>query len=196
MYAKSAVTIANILDAAQNLFTSRNYADVTMSDIAKAADVTKGALYHHFASKEDLYLQMVHRYLAATEAMLSEVVVESAGQPCRDRLRQITVSFLKLPDIQRGLMRLIRRDINIFRDPERERLIRAYQKALPEPVESVVREGILTGEINEADARLLAWEHVAIVEVALRPYAQEVLGDVEMIADFVIGLFFDGVAKK
>lgn len=196
MYAKSAVTIANILDAAQNLFTSRNYADVTMSDIAQAADVTKGALYHHFASKEDLYLQMVHRYLGAAEVMMSSVVSSSAGQPCRDRLRQVTLSFLNLPDIQKDLMHLVRRDINIFRDPDRERLIRAYQKALPEPVETVIREGIVGGEVNGTDARLLAWEHVAIVEVALRPYAQSVLGDVEEISDFVIGLFFDGVASR
>jgi AcrR family transcriptional regulator len=60
MYAKSATTITNILEAAQALFLEKNYADVTMTDIAEAADVTKGALYHHFSGKEDLYLRMMH----------------------------------------------------------------------------------------------------------------------------------------
>jgi AcrR family transcriptional regulator len=196
MYAKSAVTIANILESAQGLFITKNYADVTMSDIAFAADVTKGALYHHFSSKEDLYLKMMHGYLAEIAAMASSVVQSTEGWPCRDRLRQVTVSFLKLPEIQKELMRLVRRDINILKNPERELLIRDYQASLPEPVEAIIRAGIVNGEIDGTDARLLSWEHVAVVEVVLRPYAQSVLGDAEDIADFVIGLFFDGAAKR
>jgi AcrR family transcriptional regulator len=196
MYAKSAVTIANIMEAAQGLFISKNYADVTMSDIAQTAEVTKGALYHHFSSKEDLYLKMVHQYLAEIEAMTTAVVQESAGWSCRDRLRQVTLSFLTLPEIRKDLMRLVRRDSNIFQDPDRDRLIRAYQRALPEPVEAIIRDGIVDGEIDGTDARLLSWEHVAMVEVLLRPYAQNALGDVEATADFVIGLFFDGVARR
>jgi AcrR family transcriptional regulator len=194
MYAKSVVTIANIIDAAQGLFTTRNYADVTMSDIAQTAEVTKGALYHHFSSKEDLYLKMAHGYLAEIEAMTTAVARQSKENTCRDRLRQFTVAFLNLPDIKKELMRLVRRDINVFAGTDRQQLIRAYQKAVPEPVEAILRDGIIRGEMKGTDARLLSWEHVAIVEVVLRPYALGVLGDIEAIADFVIGLFFDGVA--
>lgn len=196
MYAKSVVTIANIMEAAQSLFITRNYADVTMSDIAQTAEVTKGALYHHFSSKEDLYLKMVHGFLAEIEAMTTALVRQSQGGACRERLHQFTVAFLSLPDIEKAMMRLVRRDINTFTDPDRTRLIRAYQKALPEPIEAILRDGIVHGEIEGTDARLLSWEHVAIVEVVLRPYALGVLGDVEAIADFVIGLFFDGVSSR
>ncbi len=52
MLTKSETTIANILTAAASLFTARNYADVTMDQIAVACSVTKGALYHHFKSHE------------------------------------------------------------------------------------------------------------------------------------------------
>ncbi|NJN55348.1 MAG: hypothetical protein HC804_11660, partial [Anaerolineae bacterium] len=44
--------------------------------------------------------------------------------------------------------------------------------------------------------RLLSWQHVAIVEVVLRPYAINVLGAPEQVADFVVNLFFDGVAPS
>ena len=54
MYSKSTATITSILEAAQRLFLQKNYADVTMGEIAQAARVTKGALYHHFRSKRAL----------------------------------------------------------------------------------------------------------------------------------------------
>ncbi len=54
MYTKSQTTINTILEAARTLFTQRNYADVTIADIAAVAGASKGALYHHFPSKEDI----------------------------------------------------------------------------------------------------------------------------------------------
>lgn len=194
MYAKSAVTIANILDAAASLFIARNFADVTMSEIADAADVTKGALYHHFDSKEDLYLSMMHAYLEETRALMAGVA--AAGGSCRERLRRFTLTFLQLPPQKQALMQLVRRDVNIFDGRERERLVRAYQAALPEQAELIIQDGIDSGELMAEDARLLSWEHVASVEVVLADYARQQLGDPEAMADFVIGLFFDGVARK
>ena len=121
MYAKSTTTIANILEAAESLFTSKNYADVTMAEIAETAAVTKGALYHHFASKEALYLTMMHNFLEEIGAILSEVVAESAERPCRDRLHQFTLTFLNQPPGKQELMRLVRRDVNILQDPNRQK---------------------------------------------------------------------------
>jgi AcrR family transcriptional regulator len=195
MYARSAVTIASILDAAAALFTTRNYADVTMADIADAAEVTKGALYHHFSGKEELYLRLMHDYLAEVGELLSGVVAATVGQPSRDRLHRFTLTFLRQPPLKRELMHLVRRDINIFQAQEREALIHAYQAALPQQAEAIIRDGIAAGEIVAEDARLLSWEHVAIVEVVLRPYAASILGSPERIADYVISLYFDGVGK-
>ena len=50
MYDKSLVTIAQILDSAQQLFINKSYDDITMVEIAREANVTKGAIYHHFNS--------------------------------------------------------------------------------------------------------------------------------------------------
>jgi AcrR family transcriptional regulator len=48
-----------ILDAASELFSQRSYSKVSVSDIAEAAGVAKGLLHHYFASKHDLYLEVV-----------------------------------------------------------------------------------------------------------------------------------------
>lgn len=194
MYAKSEATITNILQAAQTLFIAKNYADVTMADIALAADVTKGALYHHFESKEALYLALMLAEMAEKQALMAEAVASPGS--CRERLHRLTLNFFNLPDEKRTLMKLVRRDINIFKDPVRNKLVRAYQAALPNQVEAIIRDGIRAGELIEADPRLLAWQYVAMVEVVLTDYARQALGSQDYMAEYVLNLFFCGAGQK
>jgi hypothetical protein len=106
------------------------------------------------------------------------------------------LNFLQLPTEMLGVLRLVRRDINIFKDPMRAELIRAYQTAVPEQVEVIIRAGIEDGELRPLDARLLSWELVALVEVVLRPYSWAVIGEPQEMTEFVIGLFFDGIGTQ
>ena len=50
-----------LLDAATRLFHENGYQAVTVNDICEAAQLTKGAFYHHFDSKEALYQHFIHR---------------------------------------------------------------------------------------------------------------------------------------
>jgi AcrR family transcriptional regulator len=189
---KSRNTVAKILAAAQELFLEKNYADVTMDRIAQAAAVTKGALYHHFASKEELYLALLHRDLDEKREVFRSAV-DSSGSAL-DRLRRLTRAFFELPAPKRELIRLIRRDVNVFRDPVRADLIRAYRISLPDPVERILRDGIRDGELVATDPRLLAWSFIALVEVFLSGHAAQVFPDMDSRLDHVMNLFFGGAA--
>jgi AcrR family transcriptional regulator len=68
---RRAATTAAIETAARQLFAERGFAATSIDDIAEAAGVTKGALYHHFASKDRLF-EVVFR---AVEADLYDAVV-------------------------------------------------------------------------------------------------------------------------
>ncbi|MFT6812823.1 MAG: AcrR family transcriptional regulator, partial [Ilumatobacter sp.] len=54
----SADTKRAILDSARRLFAERGYGAVTNKDVATAAGITTGALYHYVESKLDLYLEV------------------------------------------------------------------------------------------------------------------------------------------
>jgi AcrR family transcriptional regulator len=189
-----AATEARILDAARALFVTSNYADVTTDMIARAADVTKGGLYHHFPSKSQLYVSMMLGDLDRKRHLFGRSV-ESSGS-CRERLARLTRDFLELPDEERELTRLVRRDINTFVGEERGRLVRAYQRALPEQIEAIIDDGIRDGELNPGDARILSWSFVALVEVVIGPYADRALGGTETRLNHVLDLFFEGAAAK
>jgi AcrR family transcriptional regulator len=193
---RSVVTIHNILEATRDLFTEKQYADVTLKEIAKMAGVTKGALYHHFATKEDLYISMIHHYLDEIKESTQDDINGSRGLSCRERLYLSLLNFLRLPDYALKVVSLVRRDSGLFKDPTRTELIQAYQAAISEPVESILADGMANGEILTADARLLSWQYIALVEVSIHPYGHKILGGPESMADFVVTTIFSGIEAK
>ncbi len=193
-YAKSETTIDEIITAARKMFLAKNYADVSMDDISVTAGVTKGAVYHHFESKEALYVTMMLKFLREFQDMFEAEVIKEGS--CRERLHRLALFFFDLPHETRDIFKLVRRDINVFKSPIRNQLIRAYQAALPQQIEAIVRDGIRGGELAPVDPRLLSWLKVAMVEVILSRYAESIFNNANETVDFIINLLFDGVGKK
>ncbi len=53
-----------IIDKAFDLFLAKSYEAVSISDISNAIGLTKGALYHHFTSKEELFKAVIDKHLS------------------------------------------------------------------------------------------------------------------------------------
>lgn len=75
-------TRQRLLAEAQRLFRERGYAATSLEQIAEAAEVTKGAIYGHFASKEDLMLSA----LEAVPAPDYSATLNDQSRPLRERL--------------------------------------------------------------------------------------------------------------
>ncbi len=59
-----------ILDAGYRSFAAYGYRRVSMAEIAKAAGMSRAALYLHFSNKEDIFRSLVLHYFAQAEANL------------------------------------------------------------------------------------------------------------------------------
>lgn len=67
---------AKIIECAQNLFSQKGYCAVTMQDISEASDFSRGGLYRHFASTEDIFLEIIRLEQAEAMARLEQALVE------------------------------------------------------------------------------------------------------------------------
>jgi AcrR family transcriptional regulator len=100
-------TRAALLEAARALFAQRGYAAVGTEEIVRRARVTRGALYHHFRGKEDLFravVEDVEREL--TERIAAEALAIEAVDPWA-ALRGGARAFLAAsaePEVQRIIM--------------------------------------------------------------------------------------------
>ncbi|HPO65983.1 MAG TPA: TetR/AcrR family transcriptional regulator [Bacteroidales bacterium] len=68
-----------IIDKAYELFLNKSYEGVSISDISEAVGMTKGALYHHFTNKEDLFKAVIDKYLVFPDVQVDpETITLSA----------------------------------------------------------------------------------------------------------------------
>jgi AcrR family transcriptional regulator len=78
---RSQATRAALLATARRLFAQRGYADVGTEEIVRATGVTRGALYHHFAGKRELFDAVYEQVEAEMMQSLAETVAASASDP-------------------------------------------------------------------------------------------------------------------
>jgi len=77
---RRAATRARIVEAAHRLFVERGFDDTTTTMILDGAGVSRGAMYHHFSSKEDVFAAV---FESVTRKTIAESVVRSGpdGSP-------------------------------------------------------------------------------------------------------------------
>ena len=86
-------TKAALLKAARKLFVTKGYAETSTPEIVKAAGITRGALYHHFTDKQDLFRAVVRAEFETVSRLIEKSAThEPAGT--LDALMQGSRGFL------------------------------------------------------------------------------------------------------
>jgi len=88
---RSETTTKAIEAAARKLFAARGFSATSIDEIAARAGVAKGAVYHHFASKEALFA----RVLDTIQAELANARVPPASRKLRDPIDMIADAVLR-----------------------------------------------------------------------------------------------------
>ncbi len=95
-------TRAALIDSGRKLFAEQGFAGASLDDIARDARVSKGAIYHHFGSKVDLF-QAVYRTIEE-EVETASAVAASSGRSPIDAILLGVDAYLDAamaPDVQR-----------------------------------------------------------------------------------------------
>ncbi len=99
-----------ILQAAEALFAARGPEAVSISEIARAAGVSKANVFHHFGSKDELYLAVLRQACARSAAGLQPAAAGTAAVAVQ-RLRHFFVQHLEAILAQPEAARLIQREL-------------------------------------------------------------------------------------
>jgi AcrR family transcriptional regulator len=101
---QAAETRERIVEAAVQIFSEQTYDDVAVSDIAKAAGVAHGLLFHYFGSKRGIYLEAMR---GAAEQLEAAFVFKADLAPA-EQIRHAVASHVRYLTTHRGLaLRLI-----------------------------------------------------------------------------------------
>lgn len=109
-------TRALLLEAAARVFAARGLDGATVDDVAAAAGFTKGAVYSHFGSKDELFLAMLEGRYSENMAELERLLDEPGdpGQHARAAGREFEAEARADPDWQRvyleAMLRAMRDD--------------------------------------------------------------------------------------
>ncbi len=80
-----------IIDEAYSLFLTQSYEAVSISDISHAIGFTKGALYHHFKNKEELFHAVIDKHFPITSISMDEanLSLKDYTEVCIDHVQKI-----------------------------------------------------------------------------------------------------------
>ena len=104
---RTAATRAALIAGARPLFAQRGYADVSTPELAAAAGVTRGALYHQFGDKQGLFLGVVNAVEADVTARLGAQVAASGATDPASALHAAVDAWLDAcedPEVRRVLL--------------------------------------------------------------------------------------------
>ena len=85
-----------ILMAAVKVLTTKGYYSSTMDDIVEEADISKGAIYHYFSSKKDVYLAVIDMWEDQTQKLLAPAADQSSSAKAIKELFNLLAKQLKI----------------------------------------------------------------------------------------------------
>jgi AcrR family transcriptional regulator len=183
-----------LLDNALELFGSQGFHATSVQTIVDRAGLTKGAFYHHFASKEDL-LRLIHdEFLDVQGVMISEII--AANESPVDQLREIVrTSVLTVAQYRQHVAVFFQE--RRYLTGERASDVRGRRDSVEEQIEAIVRAGIESGDFDPGiSPRVALYGIVGMSAWVYQWYRPDGPLPVEEIADELAAMALNGLTRK
>jgi len=159
-----------ILDAAENRILLQGYAATTMGEICEDVGVTKGALFHHFPSKEALFRQVLGRWIEKKLAPASFALDPQLESEPLNKLRRLFDALVAQYQSIEGeppgcLIGLFAMEKGLVNHPVRNECSRAF-RLLQSSIEKELRAAKEMRERNALEMDSLCPDGLATVCVA------------------------------
>lgn len=159
-------TVKLILDVSTRLFSEKGYDDTSLQDIINETKLSKGAIYHHFDSKEDILKAIFHR-LGNENAEIFAKIRDDSRLSGIEKLRKIfqTAVFHSNQSV------LLTVSPCLLNNPRflAMQIEQIYELIAPQFVEPILAEGVKDGSINIENPHEIAEAIMILTNVWLNP---------------------------
>lgn len=193
MQQRSEETRARILESAVKLFSSRGYNKASVDDICAKAGISKGAFYHHFESKQALFLALLDGWLQT----IDNSIEASKDKTAPEAFMQMTEFFPYIFETAgEGLPMFLEFWLQASRDKKVWEASIAPYRRYHKYFTSLIKKGVDEGSFVEVDPELASR---MIVSTAMGLLLQSLLDSKgakwEKVARESTGLLVNGLLK-
>lgn len=162
------VTVNRILDASLALFLEKGYEHTTIQDIVDAlGDLSKGAIYHHFKSKEDIVEAVMDRLFSGTmERVLA--IRDAENMTGIEKLRALLLDSLDDPK-QETMVTAAPSLMNNSRFLAQQ-IQEGFETVAPHCLQPILEQGIADGTIQTRYPRETAEVLTLLTNIWINPY--------------------------
>ena len=162
-------TVRKILDTAERLFIEMGYDRTSLQEIIDETGLSKGAIYHHFASKEDIFYSVCDRIGQRNGEVLSQVR-DAPGLNGLEKLRAMFKTSLQ-PERQAKMFCMMPYLMDNARFLATE-MRSIFTEVVPCFVEPIIRQGMADGSIRTEHPKELAEAMMMLSDMWINPIVQ------------------------
>lgn len=186
-----------ILEVAEVVLTEKGYHDTSMDQIAARTSISKGTLYQHFPTKDDLMFALIERNLARFERIVQQA--SASPESARSKLEYIlSAVHVEQHGVRTQLHRLLESNEGLHRRvQESQGPLRTRLDQVTERIGSILEEGKANGEFDETistELMLQTFRHLLSMKMQERLLTRTQLTPEEVVMQMK-RLFFQGIAR-
>ncbi len=186
---------AELLELAARMFAERGYGQTTVRDIADAAGILSGSLYHHFDSKESMVDEILRSFLDELFTRYQEIVGSGLGP--RRTLRALVVASFEAIDHRHAEVAIYQNESKHLMPLERFSYLDDRNVEFRKLWTVLLEEGMRAGEFRaDLDVDLVYRFIRDTVWVAVRWYRPGGGLDADAVADQYLAILLDGIATR
>ncbi len=184
-----------LLAIAADLFAQRGFKNTTVRDIADAAGILSGSLYHHFDSKESMVDEILSSFQIELFARYDEIL--GSDLDARAKVDAVVRVSFEAIDQHHAEVAIFQNDSSYLMEFEGFGYLREHNTRFREMWLGLLREGVASGTLRpDVDAELVFRFIRDTVWVAVRWYRPGGELSAEEVADQYLSILLDGIAAR
>ena len=177
------------------MFAEQGLRSTTVRDIADAAGILSGSLYHHFDSKESMVDELLRGFMDSLFSRYREIA--ESGLSAIDTLRQLVIVSFESIDADHNAVAVYQDEAKRLAQQERFSYINDRNREFRDLWFSVLTRGVADGEFRaDLDVELVYRFLRDTVWVAVRWYRPGGSMSVEQIADQYLSVVLEGILPR